>query len=268
MVFSDTFELRGQEIAAAHYPINTYRSVTMRTPSFIALLPLLLSACTPGTPAGNPIRVNTFVASGVATRADWPSYNGSLEGGRFSNLSQITPANASQLERACTFDSGEQMSMQSGPVVVDGVLYFTTDTSTCAIDAATCRRKWHTARPYRPIGFLKNNHGVAYMGGRLFRVHGGVHAYAIDAASGRVLWDVSFKKRDGEGAPMAPIAWNGMVFVGNSGGEMSSGAPIGAGIITYEVGGQQYIAVAGGSISPIWPLDAATSRVTIFRLRQ
>jgi hypothetical protein len=99
-------------------------------------------------------------------------------------------------------------------------------------------------------------------------VHGGVHAYAIDAASGRVLWDVSFKKRDGEGAPMAPIAWNGMVFVGNSGGEMSSGAPIGAGIITYEVGGQQYIAVAGGSISPIWPLDAATSRVTIFRLRQ
>jgi glucose dehydrogenase len=48
--------------------------------------------------------------------------------------------------------------------------------------------------------------------------------------------------------------------------EVETGAPIGAGIVTYSVGGQQYIAVAGGSISPIWPLDPASSRVTLFRL--
>jgi glucose dehydrogenase len=48
--------------------------------------------------------------------------------------------------------------------------------------------------------------------------------------------------------------------------EVNTGAPIGAGVITYEVGGQQYIAVAGGSISPIWPLEKASSRVTVFRL--
>ncbi|HEY0303573.1 MAG TPA: PQQ-binding-like beta-propeller repeat protein, partial [Longimicrobiales bacterium] len=49
--------------------------------------------------------------------------------------------------------------------------------------------------------------------------------------------------------------------------QVQTGAPIGAGVITYDVGGRQYIAVAGGSISPIWPLEPATSRVTIFRLR-
>ena len=49
--------------------------------------------------------------------------------------------------------------------------------------------------------------------------------------------------------------------------QAETGAPIGAGIITYEVGGRQYVAVAGGTISPIWPLDPATSRVTVFRLR-
>jgi alcohol dehydrogenase (cytochrome c) len=49
--------------------------------------------------------------------------------------------------------------------------------------------------------------------------------------------------------------------------EIQTGAPIGGGIITYDVGGRQYIAVAGGSISPIWPLPKATSRVTIYRLR-
>ena len=55
-----------------------------------------------------------------------------------------------------------------------------------AIDAATCRRIWHTALSYQPLGFLKNNHGVAYLDGRLFRVNGGVRAYALDANSRRV----------------------------------------------------------------------------------
>jgi alcohol dehydrogenase (cytochrome c) len=160
-----------------------------------------------------------LAAPAAAQDVDWQSYNGTLEGTRFSSLTQINATNASTLRRVCAFDSGEQMSMQSGPVVVGGVLYVTTDTSTYAIDAATCREIWHTARSYEPAGFLKNNHGVAYMDGRLYRVHGGVHAYALDAQSGRVLWDVDFRERDGEGAPMAPIAWNGLVFVGNSGGD-------------------------------------------------
>jgi hypothetical protein len=60
----------------------------------------------------------------------------------------------------------------------------TTDTSTYAIDAATCRRIWHTAKSYEKLGFLKNNHGVAFMDGRPFRVHGGVHEYALDRAPG------------------------------------------------------------------------------------
>jgi alcohol dehydrogenase (cytochrome c) len=155
----------------------------------------------------------------IAQNTDWLSYNGSLDGKRYSALRQITAANASRLQQICSFDTGENMSMQSGPVAVNGRIYFTTDTSTYAMDGATCREIWHTAKSYQPLGFLKNNHGVAYMNGRLFRVHGGVHAYALDAETGRVIWDVDFRERQGEGAPMAPIAWNGLVFVGNSGGD-------------------------------------------------
>ena len=196
----------------------------MRIISPAALLPLIVAvACAPQvqTASTSPTSQTELPSSsGVGTsRADWPSYNGSLEGTRYSALAEITPANAANVQHACTFDTGEQMSMQSGPVVVGGVLYLTTDTSTYAIDAATCRQIWHTAHSYQPLGFLKNNHGVAWMNGRLFRVNGGVHAYALDAATGRVLWDVPFRVAEGEGAPMAPIAWNGMVFVGNSGGD-------------------------------------------------
>src|SRR5688500_15387825 len=46
----------------------------------------------------------------------------------------------------------------------------------------------------------------------------------------------------------------------------ATGAAIGAGIVTYSVRGRQYIAAAGGTISPIWPLPEATSRVTVFSL--
>jgi hypothetical protein len=38
-------------------------------------------------------------------------------------------------------------------------------------------------------------------------------------------------------------------------------------LITYDVGGRQYIAVAAGSISPIWPLPETTSRVVVFGLQ-
>ena len=155
----------------------------------------------------------------AAQTSNWGSYNGSLGGTRYSLLDQITSANASSLQQVCAFDTGENMSMQSGPIAVDGRLYLTTDTSTYALDGATCREIWHTVRTYEPLGFLKNNHGVAHMDGRLFRVHGGVRAYALDAATGRILWDVDFREREGESAPMAPIAWNGLVFVGNAGGD-------------------------------------------------
>src|SRR4029078_13055736 len=46
------------------------------------------------------------------------------------------------------------------------------------------------------------------------------HVFAIDAASGQTVWDVSIADpQRGESVPMAPVAWNGMVFVGNAGGD-------------------------------------------------
>jgi alcohol dehydrogenase (cytochrome c) len=194
----------------------------MRTPrTTLHLLPLLgFLACTTTPPPDTaPAPAGSRAIANASSSVNWPSYNGSLEGTRYSTLAQINTANAATLQLGCTFDTGEQMSMQSGPVMVGGVLYLTTDTSTYAIDAATCKRIWHTSRSYPKLGFLKNNHGVAYLDGKLFRVHGGAHAYALDAKSGRVLWDVPFKVSEGEGAPMAPVAWGGLVFAGNSGGD-------------------------------------------------
>ena len=156
----------------------------------------------------------------VGTVRDWPTYNGSYAGDRYSRLTEINNQNITDLRKICTFDTGEKGSFQTGPVVVDGVIFLTTDIATYAIDGTTCEQKWKHTYDYSPRSFLGNSRGVAYLDGRLFRGSGDGHVFAIDAKTGRTLWDVSIADpKKGETVPLAPIAWNGMVFIGNAGGD-------------------------------------------------
>lgn len=68
------------------------------------------------------------VTNGVSA-ADWRTYNRTLEGDRYSPLDQITTTNVAQLRRVCTYDLADSLSFQTGPIVMDGVMYLTTDTS-------------------------------------------------------------------------------------------------------------------------------------------
>jgi alcohol dehydrogenase (cytochrome c) len=151
---------------------------------------------------------------------DWPAYSGDFSATRFSPLTEITKANVSGLRQTCTYETGESTAFQTGPIEVQGVLYFTTYNTTFALDASTCALKWKHSRPDRPGG-LGVNRGVAYAAGRLFRGTGDAHVFALDASNGRLAWDVSIGDADkGESVPMAPIAWRGIVFAGNAGGDV------------------------------------------------
>lgn len=150
---------------------------------------------------------------------DWPTYSGDFSATRFSPLAEITRATVGSLRRTCTYDTGEFTAFQTGPIEVRGVLYFTTYNTTFAVDASTCALKWRYSRP-GPSSFLDVNRGLAFAEGRLFRGASDAHVIALDAASGKPRWDVPIGDRDkGESVPMAPIAWGGMVFVGNAGGD-------------------------------------------------
>ncbi len=159
--------------------------------------------------------------TGVSQRqpGDWPTYSGDFSATRFSPLAEITRATVGSLRRTCTYDTGESTAFQTGPIEVQGVLYFTTYNTTFALDASTCALKWTYRRP-GPSSFLNVNRGLAFAEGRLFRGAGDAHVFALDAASGKPAWDMSIGNRDkGESVPMAPIAWGGMVFAGNAGGD-------------------------------------------------
>ncbi len=152
--------------------------------------------------------------------ADWVAYNRTLAGDRYSPLGQFNHGNVAQLRLLCTYTLPEVSSLQTGPLVVAGTMYFTTDTISYAIDAGTCFEKWRVPRHSESPSALLVNRGFAYMSGRLYRGTSDAHVLALDAADGHVIWDrVLDVKGPGVSVPMAPIAAHGLVYIGNAGGD-------------------------------------------------
>ena len=152
--------------------------------------------------------------------ADWPVYNRTLAGDRYSPLADITPANVGQLTLHCAFTLPEVVSFQTGPLVVSGTMYFTTFEGSYAVDAASCKEKWSRHDKSAGPPGLAVNRGFAYLDGRLYRGTADAHVIALDAADGHVLWDHALDVAGpGISIPMAPIAANGRVYVGNAGGD-------------------------------------------------
>lgn len=174
---------------------------------------LMLSSCNPN-PAERAAQI------GNVPPGDWVSYNRTLAGDRYSPLKAIDRSNVAGLQQVCSYALPEVTSLQTGPIVIGGMMYFTTDTISYAINASTCAEKWKQVRHSETPSALAVNRGFAYMGGRLFRGTSDAHVLAMDTTDGHVIWDhVIDEKAPGVTIPMAPIAVNGMVYVGHAGGD-------------------------------------------------
>src|SRR5260221_6456992 len=122
---------------------------------------------------------------------DWITFNRTLAGSRFSPLSEINRENVARLRPVCTDTLPEVVALQTGPLVVDGTMYFTSDTGSYAIDADTCAEKWRRLREVaKPNGYGAHR-GFGYLDGTLFRGTSDGHVIALDAKDGRTKWDVT-----------------------------------------------------------------------------
>jgi quinoprotein glucose dehydrogenase len=119
---------------------------------------------------------------------DWPVYNGGLDGDHYSKLAQITPANVHQLQKAWTYDTAEQGSIQTNPLVIGGTLYgYTPKDEVIALDAVTGKLKWKfdsgivAGQPARGVAYWNDGqHGRIYAGVMNF-------LYCIDADTGNLI---------------------------------------------------------------------------------
>ncbi len=123
------------------------------------------------------------------SQTEWAYYGGTPDGTRYSPLTQINPANVTQLQIAWTYDSGEGPGgTQCQPLVTGGVLYgVTPNHNVVALDAATGKPFWKFESGIIGQG---PNRGLAYWtDGSERRIFAAVtqFVYALDAATGKPI---------------------------------------------------------------------------------
>lgn len=170
--------------------------------------------------AGLPVEVTTAAPAAAESTDDWPGYNRTLTSERYSPLTQINASNVKLLKVTCTYDTGQYTAFEPGLIMVGGALIGTTEHDIFSIDPSNCRENWRTHEDYVPASLLAVNRGAAYLDGMLFRGTEDGRVLAYNFATGQRIWETTIADRNlGESTPAAPIAWNGLVFIGNAGGD-------------------------------------------------
>ena len=151
---------------------------------------------------------------------DWLTYNRTLAGERYSPLAQITPRKARQLQVHCLLQLGELGSFETSPLAYQGTLYLTTVHKVFAVDGSTCAVKWSYNYVPPDPEHLPGNRGLALYRGKLYRGTADGHLFALDAANGKLLWDVRVAdSAKGYEITGAPVAYDGKVFTGDAGAD-------------------------------------------------
>ena len=155
---------------------------------------------------------------------NWPSYNGDYSGRRYSGLSQLDPENVSQLSAQWVFHSDNSDRLEVTPVVINGLMLVTSANDTYALDARSGREIWHHSVPKNEglIDDAAGHHtrGVAIWHSRVYMNTDNAHLLCLDLRSGHLVWDVPYADwNKNYGATSAPMAVNGKILVGTSGGD-------------------------------------------------
>ncbi|HEX7383069.1 MAG TPA: PQQ-binding-like beta-propeller repeat protein [Burkholderiaceae bacterium] len=178
-----------------------------------------------GARAIGDISVSQQQLSGAgAQSANWLHTQGNYEQTRYYPGSQINTGNVKKLKPAFVVQTEVVESMETAPIVVDGVMFLTTSYNhVYAVDAATGREFWHYKHKMGPITTFccgPNNRGVAVAGGRLYMGTLDSRLVALDAKSGNVVWNVEIADPEkGYSETMAPTVVDGKVLIGTNGGE-------------------------------------------------
>jgi alcohol dehydrogenase (cytochrome c) len=156
---------------------------------------------------------------------NWLHYSGTYASHRYSELKQIDPGNASNLELKWVFQARSLEAFSASPIVADGVMYLTQPPNdVVALDPKTGAVFWmyqyKVSADARPCcGSV--NRGVAILGDTLYMATVDAHLVALDARDGQPIWNVEVAKAAaGYAMTGAPLVIKDKVIVGVAGGEL------------------------------------------------
>jgi acido-empty-quinoprotein group A len=159
----------------------------------------------------------------------WPTYNGDYSGRRFSPLTQIDSSNVHALSLAWATrvtvagtGGGAGVQIKSTPLLVNGILYFTSPNNVWAADARTGREMWHYQYPPN-TGSTIGNRGVGMYGNWLYFETPDSNLVSLDARTGKERWKVSIAdpKLDYT-STVAPVVVGNHILVGIGGDHMDN----------------------------------------------
>jgi PQQ-dependent dehydrogenase (methanol/ethanol family) len=159
---------------------------------------------------------------------EWTIYGGDYANTRYSALDQINTGNVKDLKVSWIHSLGSTHSQETTPLVIGDRMYLSTSAGPAyvfALDAATGEMIW-SHEPEMPPDYQSSvccghaNRGLAYADGRLFMGRLDGELVALDAESGKQLWQTTVGNyKDGFSLTSPPLIVKDMVITGLSGGE-------------------------------------------------
>ena len=140
--------------------------------------------------------------------------NGNYAQTRFYPAKQIDRDNVKNLHVAWIFQTDVKESLETSPIIVDGVMYVTTSFShVYALDAKTGVQLWHYNHKMGPITTYccgPNNRGVQVLGDLVYLATLDSKLVALKAKTGEVVWQADIADPEaGYSETMAPTVDQG-----------------------------------------------------------
>src|SRR4249919_3348648 len=150
--------------------------------------------------------------------------NGNYDQTRYFPGKQIDTSNVGKLHPAWIFQTEVKESLETTPIVVNGVMYVTTSFNhVYALNAQTGEQLWYYKHPLGPITTYccgPNNRGVAVYEDRVYLATLDAKLVALDAKTGNKVWQTDIADPElGYSETMAPTVVKGKVLIGTNGGE-------------------------------------------------
>src|SRR5882672_6549572 len=175
-------------------------------------------------PANATAVTQAMLDKAAGDSANFLHTNGDYNQQRFHPAKQINTGNVKKLRVAWIFQTDVKESMETSPIIVNGVMYVTTSFShVYALNAQTGEELWHYKHSLGPITTYccgPNNRGVAVYDDKVYLATLDAKLVALDAKTGNKVWQSDVGDPElGYSETMAPTAVKGKILIGTNGGE-------------------------------------------------